>query len=117
MKSSFSIKFNTLRKERKLSIREVALMTGVSTREVKKWEKGSSLPADTRVMEALVGLLGEEISREFSTIEKKTLHEERVDQSLFSLDESKRSVDGFVQLATNNNPSIANVYLIFIIFL
>ena len=88
MKSSFSIKFNTLRKERKLSIREVALMTGVSTREVKKWEKGSSLPADTRVMEALVGLLGEEISREFSTIEKKILHEERVDQSLFSLDES-----------------------------
>ena len=88
MKSSFSIKFNTLRKERKLSIREIALMTGVSTREVKKWEKGSSLPADTRVMEALVGLLGEEISREFSTIEKKTLHEERVDQSLFSLDES-----------------------------
>ena len=88
MNSSFSIKFNTLRKERKLSIREVALMTGVSTREVKKWEKGSSLPADTRVMEALVGLLGEEISREFSTIEKKTLHEARVDQSLFSLDES-----------------------------
>ena len=39
MKSSFSIKFNTLRKERKLSIREIALMTGVSTREVKKWEK------------------------------------------------------------------------------
>ena len=91
MKSSFSIKFNTLRKERKLSIREIALMTGVSTREVKKWEKGSSLPADTRVMEALVGLLGEEISREFSTIEKKTLHEERVDQSLFSLDDKPKS--------------------------
>ena len=46
------------------------------------------MPADTRGMEALVGLLGEEISRECSTIEKKTLHEARVDQSLFSLDES-----------------------------
>ena len=101
MKSSFSIKFNTLRKERKLSIREVAIMTGVTTREVKKWEKGSSLPADTRVMEALVGLLGEEISREFSTIEKKILHEERVDQSLFSLDESifkeRRNIVGRVK--------------------
>ena len=41
MKSSFSIKFNTLRKDRKLSIKEVALMTGVSPREVKKWENGS----------------------------------------------------------------------------
>ena len=83
MKSSFSIKFNTLRKDRKLSIREVALMTGVSPREVKKWEKGASVPSDTRVMEALEGLLGEEISREFSTIEKDI-----VDQSIFSLDES-----------------------------
>ena len=88
MKSSFSIKFNTLRKDRKLSIREIALMTGVTPREVKKWEKGASLPSDTRVMEALVGLLGEEISREFSTIEKDIVHEKVLDQSIFSLDES-----------------------------
>ena len=88
MKSSFSIKFNTLRKDRKLSIREIALMTGVTPREVKKWEKGASLPSDTRVMEALVGLLGEEISKEFSTIEKDIVHEKVLDQSIFSLDES-----------------------------
>ncbi len=88
MKSSFSIKFNTLRKDRKLSIREVALMTGVTPREVKKWEKGVSLPSDTRVMEALEGLLGEEISREFSTIEKDIVDEKVLDQSIFSLDES-----------------------------
>ncbi len=88
MKSSFSAKFNSLRKERKLSVRDISLMTGVPLREVKKWDKGSSLPNDSRVMKALEGLLGEDITRDFSTIDKEVIQKERIDQNLFSLDDS-----------------------------
>lgn len=88
MKSSFSVKFKSLRKERKLSLRDISLMTGVPVREVRKWEKGSSLPNDSRVTKALEGLLGEDISKNFSTIDKKPTQNERIDQNLFSLDES-----------------------------
>ena len=80
MKSSFSAKFNSLRKERKLSVRDISLMTGVPLREVKKWDKGSSLPNDSRVMKALEGLLGEDITRDLSTIDKEVIQKERIDQ-------------------------------------
>ena len=88
MTSSFSSKFNALRNERKLSIREIAVMTGASTREVKKWTKGTSLPSETRIRSALEGLLGEDISKEFSIInddiDKRSVQED----SVFSLDET-----------------------------
>jgi len=88
MKSSFSSKFNALRKKRKLSVREIAVMTGASTKEVKKWEKGTSLPSDTRVMSALEGLLGEDISKEFSEINDDISKSSVQEYSVFSLDES-----------------------------
>ena len=88
MKSSFSSKFNALRKKRKLSVREIAVMTGASTKEVKKWEKGTSLPSDTRVIGALEGLLGEDISKEFSEINDDISKSSVQEYSAFSLDES-----------------------------
>jgi len=88
MKSSFSSKFNALRKKRKLSVREIAVMTGASTKEVKKWEKGTSLPSDTRVRSALEGLLGEDISKEFSVINDDISKSSVQEYSVFSLDES-----------------------------
>lgn len=88
MKSNFSSKFNALRKKRKLSVREIAVMTGTTTKEVKKWEKGTSLPSDTRVMSALEGLLGEDISKEFSVINDEISKSSDQEHSVFSLDES-----------------------------
>ena len=88
MKSSFSSKFNALRKKRKLSVREISVMTGASTKEVKKWEKGTSLPSDTRVRSALEGLLGEDISKEFSVINDDISKSSVQEYSVFSLDES-----------------------------
>jgi len=88
MKSNFSSKFNALRKKRKLSVREVAVMTGTSIKEVKKWQKGTSLPSDIRVMSALEGLLGEDISKEFSIVNDEISKSSDKEHSVFSLDES-----------------------------
>ena len=88
MTSSFSSKFITLRKERKLSIRDISLMTGVSTKEVKKWEKGSALPNGTRVVRALEGLLGENICKDFSIIDEHAIDDNLEVEPLFSVDET-----------------------------
>ena len=73
MTSNFSSKFTTLRKERKLSIRDISLMTGVSTKEVKKWEKGTAIPNGSRIASALEGLLGEDICKDFSFMEDQVM--------------------------------------------
>ena len=88
MTSSFSTKFITLRKERKLSIRDISLMTGVSTKEVKKWEKGTALPNGTRVVRALEGLLGENICKDFSIIDEHAIDDNLEVEPLFSVDET-----------------------------
>ena len=88
MTSSFSSKFITLRKERKLSIRDISLMTGVSTKEVKKWEKGTALPNGTRVVRALEGLLGENICKDFSIIDEHAINDNLEVEPLFSVDET-----------------------------
>jgi len=88
MTSNFSSKFTTLRKERKLSIKDISLMTGVSTKEVKKWEKGTSLPNGTRVVSALEGLLGEDICKDFSIMDDQVMEANLRIEPLFSVDES-----------------------------
>ena len=88
MTSNFSSKFTTLRKERKLSIKDISLMTGVSTKEVKKWEKGTSLPNGTRVVSALEGLLGEDICKDFSIMDDQVMEANLRVEPLFSVDES-----------------------------
>ena len=88
MTSNFSSKFTTLRKERKLSIKDISLMTGVSTKEVKKWEKGTSLPNGTRVVSALEGLLGEDICKDFSIMDDQAREANLRVEPLFSVDES-----------------------------
>ena len=88
MTSNFSSKFTTLRKERKLSIRDISLMTGVSIKEVKKWEKGTALPNGTRVVSALEGLLGEDICKDFSIMEDQAIGGNLQNEPLFSVDET-----------------------------
>ena len=61
MKSFHQI-FNELKKNRGLSNKQIASFTGVKLKEVKQWEAGTSFPIETKVVDALEGLLGTEIS-------------------------------------------------------
>ena len=61
MKSFHQI-FNELKKDRGLSNKQIASFTGVKLKEVKQWEAGTSFPIETKVIDALEGLLGTEIS-------------------------------------------------------
>ena len=54
--------FNELKKDRGLSNKQIASFTGVKLKEVKQWESGTSFPIETKVVDALEGLLGIEIS-------------------------------------------------------
>ena len=60
MKSFHKI-FNELKKDRGLSNKQIASFTGVKLKEVKQWESGTSFPIETKVVDALEGLLGTEI--------------------------------------------------------
>jgi len=59
--SNFQNTFNRLKKERQLSNKQVASFTGVKVKDVKKWETGMSFPTDSKVVDALEGILGTEI--------------------------------------------------------
>ena len=61
MMSNFQYTFNRLKKERQLSNKQVASFTGVKVKDVKKWETGMSFPTDSKVVDALEGILGTEI--------------------------------------------------------
>ena len=60
---SFQKIFNELKKDRGLSNKQIASFTGVKLKEVKQWEMGTSFPIETKVVDALEGLLGTEISK------------------------------------------------------
>ena len=55
--------FNELKKARGLSNKQIASFTGVKLKDVKQWEIGTSFPIETKVVDALEGLLGTEISK------------------------------------------------------
>ena len=59
--SNFQNTFNRLKKERQLSNKQVASFTGAKVKDVKKWETGMSFPTDSKVVDALEGILGTEI--------------------------------------------------------
>ena len=59
--SNFQSTFNRLKKERQLSNKQVASFTGVKVKEVKKWEKGITFPTESKIVDALEGILGIEI--------------------------------------------------------
>jgi len=60
---SFQQTFNELKKARGLSNKQIASFTGVKLKDVKQWEIGTSFPIETKVVDALEGLLGTEISK------------------------------------------------------
>lgn len=71
MMSNFQYTFNRLKKERQLSNKQVASFTGVKVKEVKKWETGISFPTDSKVVDALEGILGTEIIKSLEGFKTK----------------------------------------------
>ena len=71
MKSFHQI-FNELKKDRGLSNKQIASFTGVKLKEVKQWEAGTSFPIETKVVDALEGLLGTEISESLEGYSSKS---------------------------------------------
>ena len=71
MKSFHQI-FNELKKDRGLSNKQIASFTGVKLKEVKQWEAGTSFPIETKVIDALEGLLGTEISESLEGYSSKS---------------------------------------------
>ena len=71
MMSNFQNTFNRLKKERQLSNKQVASFTGVKVKDVKKWETGMSFPTDSKVVDALEGILGTEILKSLEGFKTK----------------------------------------------
>ena len=71
MKSFHQI-FNELKKDRGLRNKQIASFTGVKLKEVKQWEAGTSFPIETKVVDALEGLLGTEISESLEGYSSKS---------------------------------------------
>ena len=69
---SFHQIFNELKKDRGLSNKQIASFTGVKLKEVKQWEAGTSFPIETKVVDALEGLLGTEISESLEGYSSKS---------------------------------------------
>ena len=87
--NNFQREFNRLKSERGLNNKQIASFTGVKVKDVKQWESGTSFPTDKKIINALEGLLGTEITETldgFSTIDTKDIGSLLTEESLFSVD-------------------------------
>ena len=65
---NFSTVFARLKDERGLSNKQIASFTGASLKDIKKWDSGVGVPTDKRIIAALEGILGNEISSAIGSI-------------------------------------------------
>ena len=89
---NFSRVFIKLKEERGLSNKQIASFTGAPLKDIKKWDSGVGVPTDKRVIAALEGILGIEISSSLGTIpNKETLKKEisSTENSIFKVDKRK----------------------------
>ena len=87
--NNFQKEFNRLKSERGLNNKQIASFTGVKIKDVKQWESGTSFPTDKKIINALEGLLGTEITETldgFSTADIKDIGSLLTEDSLFSVD-------------------------------
>jgi len=87
--NNFKKEFNRLKSERGLNNKQIASFTGVKVKDVKQWESGTSFPTDKKIINALEGLLGTEITETldgFSTMDTKDIGSLLTEESLFSVD-------------------------------
>ena len=88
---NFSTLFSRLKDERGLSNKQIASFTGAPIKEVKKWESGLSIPTEKRIVAALEGILGKEISVVIGNLSKdeKLEKEIQIEDSMFEVDKEK----------------------------
>ena len=93
MKSFHQI-FNELKKDRGLSNKQIASFTGVKLKEVKQWEAGTSFPIETKVIDALEGLLGTGISESLEgyNSQSKINSQVKADDDIFKVKNEKIDV-------------------------
>ena len=90
---NFSTVFARLKEERGLSNKQIASFTGAPLKEIKKWDSGVGVPTDKRIIAALEGILGNEISSaigsipETETFKKQVLN---VENSIFRVDKGEK---------------------------
>lgn len=90
--NNFSKIFTNLKNERGLSNKQIASFTGVNQKEVKKWESGLSFPTDSKVLNALEGLLGTEISKSLKNFEnnfENKVQNINYEESIFKVNKEK----------------------------
>ena len=89
---NFSTVFIRLKKERGLTNKQIASFTGAPLKDIKKWDSGVGIPNDKRVIAALEGILGNEISSSIGTIpDKETFKKEisNTENSIFEINKRK----------------------------
>ena len=90
---NFAEVFSRLKAERGLSNKQIASFTGAPLKDIKKWDSGTGVPTDKRIIAALEGILGNEISSaiggipEPETFKKQLLNDEN---SIFRVDKSQK---------------------------
>ena len=86
---NFSTVFARLKDERGLSNKQIASFTGASLKDIKKWDSGARVPTDKRIIAALEGILGNEISSAIGSIpEPETFKKQvfNVENAIFEVD-------------------------------
>ena len=90
---NFSTVFARLKDERGLSNKQIASFTGAPLKEIKKWDSGVGVPTDKRIIAALEGILGNEISSAIGSIpEPETFKKQvlNVENSIFRVDKRQK---------------------------
>ena len=93
--NSFNSVFIKLKTERGLSNKQIASFTGVTQKEVKKWESGVSFPTDYKILNALEGLLGTEITKPLKNCEQHAqnkIETKIVEEDIFKVNKEQISV-------------------------
>jgi len=93
--NSFNSVFIKLKTERGLSNKQIASFTGVTQKEVKKWESGVSFPTDYKILNALEGLLGTEITKSLKNFEQyaqNKIETKIVEEDIFKVNKEQISV-------------------------
>ena len=89
---NFSTVFARLKDERGLSNKQIASFTGASLKDIKKWDSGTGVPTDKRIIAALEGILGNEISSAIGSIpEPETFKKQvfNIENAIFEVDKSQ----------------------------
>ena len=90
---NFSTVFARLKDERGLSNKQIASFTGAPLKEIKKWDSGVGVPTDKRIIAALEGILGNEISSAIGITPEPEIFKKQVlnvENSIFRVDKSQK---------------------------